>query len=433
MLGVPGWKFANENPEQSLLPQTAPSKFQKAVGNIQRDIRDVTRIGTRVGETIASAPGNIANLVLGVGNYLSGGSIPTYGQVQEKLPFSLPTSSQAKEFTSKLTGGYTDPQSSGEEFIDNVISDFTNLLLPGGNLKAANIAIKGAQSLAGNVAGKIFENMGFGKGAQTIANIGTTIGTGLVGGRLMLGNRMTTSFDQAEKVAEGQFAKAGPLVPQIRKVIKDINKRDFPAKNFINERLESLERLIDTSSGNVPISAITQRVKDLNQFYQQRNLPPGSLKELHYVAQPLRDFIENYIKTGGKEAQEFGKYYREGIDIWKGFNNSSKIGDFLSKHIQSSTLKNPIAKGILFASPWFAKIPHVVAGIGAAIGVRETAKFIDMLSNSKLAAKSFAEIGLTALNNNAGQLNRKLKAFEKAVNDYGILPEGYEWAAKLGK
>lgn len=449
---MPSWEFVEDNADKQVVPETSkpffnPKGITKGISNLKRDIRDYTRLGSRALEAALGTPGNIADLALGAANYVSGGKVPTYGDIQSKLPVSLPTSSQLKDFSSKVTGGYTNPQSEGEEFWDNVVSDFTALALPGGFKNLGKLALSAGTSLAANLASKGAKNLGFGKTGQAVAHVGTTLLSGMIGTRNSLANTMRNSFDEAEKAAAGQFANGAKLSQQIKDVMSKIDKRDFLGKDFITERLGSLKKLIDKKSPtritnfvkekfpknlpnsphSIPIDQVVQRVKDLNTFYGDKNLTKNVRGELHNVAQPLRDFLDEYSRSGTQAAKKFADSYYTARDIWQGFNNSSKIGDFLGKNVNIGTLKNPLAKAILYASPWFNKLPHVLGGVATAVGVREAAKFADLLANSKTAAKAYRDIGLSALSGSAYKANQSLKAFDRAVTDYGYLPEGAEW------
>src|SRR6185369_6976858 len=93
-------------------------------------LRTGLRTAARIGEAAVGLPGDIAQAALGAANYVSGGAVPTYGQVQEKLPISLPTSENVKQFQEKATGEYLKPQGENEQTWDDFVGLVTQLAIP---------------------------------------------------------------------------------------------------------------------------------------------------------------------------------------------------------------------------------------------------------------------------------------------------------------
>ena len=426
---IPGFKLlSGALPEEKIKPPASSLLSPKG----KEGLRDLGRTGARVAENIIGTPGDLATLLLGAGNYATGGSIPTYGQVQEKLPFSLPTTSQTREFGKELTGGILEPQSSGEALWDDIVSGFTNLALPipgAGKLTAGKAALKGVQATAGALAGKVAENMGFGKTGQAVANTVTSFLTGLTGTKLDLAKQMRNSFDQAEKLSIGKVvdnAVSNKLINKIGKVKKDVEQYTGIAKNFAEDRLKGISQWLPVetpfSDNKLPLPRLMSAVKELNEFYETAKGPERQW--LHKITQPIRDALDDYGKTGA--SPDWAKNYFQSQDIFQGFSQASKAGEFMRKHVSSESLKNPLLKGILFASPFVHKIPHAIGGITAALSAKEAVKVIDFMAHSKIGARAYKSMIVSAMNHNTHEFNKNFKAFDNALSKYGVAPAGFK-------
>ncbi|MCE5316142.1 MAG: hypothetical protein LLG04_02105, partial [Parachlamydia sp.] len=83
--------------------------------DLDREIeRNVARGTSRIGETIAGAPGDVLSMIKGfIGDLPIGGVIGEF----------LPTSKKLQDTSEKASLGYTKPQSLGEEKSDEILKD----------------------------------------------------------------------------------------------------------------------------------------------------------------------------------------------------------------------------------------------------------------------------------------------------------------------
>jgi len=148
-----------------------PSKKSEDKGYLQAGLRKVARAG----EAAGGLPGDILSGAFGLGNYATGGAVPTYEKIQEKLPLSLPTSTQTRESLKKVTGGYLEPEEGKDSFLDNVVSDLATFLTPAGSGKAkvgkAALKAAGIKAFGGNIAAKGAEALGAGEQGQALTKL----------------------------------------------------------------------------------------------------------------------------------------------------------------------------------------------------------------------------------------------------------------------
>jgi len=423
---IPGFKLLSGGVPQEQMKPPSPSK--SLLSNKGKEgLRDLGRTGARALENLAGIPGDLASLVLGAGNYATRGSIPTYAQVQEKLPVSLPTTSQVREFGKNLTGGILEPQSSGEQLWDDVVSGFTNLIapIPGtGKLTAAKTALKGVQAVAGSLAGKAAENMGFGQLGQGVANTITTLLTGIAGTKFGLKNQMQNAFDNAEKLSEGKSIGSNiteKLNHNIGKIKQDANAYKGVAKDFAESRIKDIQGWLPVKGSSLSLPRAMQGIKDLNSFYDTASKAERSW--LHKISKPLREALEEYGKAGG--APEWYKDYSQANDLYKGYNTASSVGKFMNDHVNLNTLKNPIVHGVLLASHSYHQLPKALLGLGTAFSAKEAVKIVDFMAHSKVGAQAYKNMIVSSMNHNVHEFNKNVRKFDNALTKYGVAPEGF--------
>lgn len=441
--------------------EVAPSLDSESESLVGKGIRGITRTGARVLETGLGLPGDIIGGGLAVGNYLSGGKIPTYAQIQEKLPISIPTSEDVKRATSYLSGGYTTAQTPGEETYDDVISTMASILVPlptpgkvGGAIKGARavakLGAKGAvkaavkplaraagMAVAGKGAEEVAKSYEFGPLGQTIAKMGAMGLAGLAGGRSGLKNRMTESYDLSKKEAVNKFVKTDKLKNSINSIEKIVDETDFPSKEFIKQRIESIKKPLAANSGlldssgkaltksEIPVSELINLKQGLNEYFTDPSLPHKAHKHLANAVRPLADTLKDYAK----ENKEFGKYWLPAEDIFTGLSDYSKATRFLNKHINLDTVKNVGLKAVLgYAGFKYGGTAGALGTLGAAFGARESAKFIDFISKSKEAATAYGKMFKYAKEGALKDSARELAKLDKIAEHSGFFvePEGFK-------
>lgn len=383
--------------------------FQQKADALERGI---LRTGARVGESLLGLPGDLASLGLGAANYLSGGAIPNYEQIQEKLPVSLPTTQQNREFLRKHTGEYLEPQSKLEEFADEVASDLSTLLLP----VKGKIPFKAAlgRALGANAASFFTKELGGGPLAQAGAKIGVSLLAGLPGMRGKLETTMGQAYDNARKSSGRGTADTTKLSTRARKIYDAANKGDSPNKDFIKERARAVERIADT--GKSSIADVVTLKQDLNRQVREnaQNLSKGDKKIIGSLLDEVHTILDKY----GNKNKTFGENFRQAEDIYRGLNTRSLITDVLERNLKPSKINNPIAKSILYTAGAFYSPATALKIAGGALASREIAKTFDLFKNSKEAQKYYKEFLEQALKNHGPAAARAAVKFDEAATDY---------------
>lgn len=378
----------HEVPQQVSTVQANNAETQNQESPLGTLGRGLVRTGSRIGEALATNVGDIASTGLGLGNYLTGGAIPTYESIQENLPISPPTSAQAQAFSEKLTGGYTAPQSATEEFIDNIASTATKLIGGGGLphltkalstiispqnaarvaklvLPFSGIGWKSALGLstAGEVGAKGAELLGAGPVGQQATKLGFMIAAGIPSIKQNIASTMENSYKQADAAAAGKQVNVSQTTKQLKGLYKDVVNGASPnkdiVKSIIGDTVESLERGA-TPASNRPFGPPNQTTldklirlkKDINEWYTkaerpqvkgEKHLPIGSRKYIgdlnRIISEPINEYAQNH--------PEFGKPYALAEDLYRGTKDVDFLNKWMDNHLSSSlSLKTFLPKAL---------------------------------------------------------------------------------------
>lgn len=221
----------SEQPSQEMMMEESQPQGESALGY---GARTIGRTAARVGEEVLGLPGNLIDVGLGLGSALTGNMIPTYGQIQEKLPISIPTSQNIKQgVTERLTGDYLKPKTSGEEYYDDLVGTTASLLIPGaggllkGGLKAAGKTIGKNAVLAfgADLAGRSAEKATGSPLAGGLVKVGAlALGSTLMGSK-KISTMINEQYDEARNIARtknlrGETTKLSEDLTKVNKNIK---------------------------------------------------------------------------------------------------------------------------------------------------------------------------------------------------------------------
>ncbi len=416
------WEYFNEPIAQSR-PQ--PQQDQ-SWGMPKPDAgRTLARTGARVGEALAGLPGDITNTGFALGNLASGGYIPTYEDVQNKLPISLPTSHQIKKgFTEKLTGDYLKPKNKGEEFYDEFVGDLATLALP----------IKGKVPLAGAVktalsagaAGFLGETVG-GEAGKAAAKTGTLLFSGLRGGRNKLEKSMKEAYKSADiGLTTNPKYNGIPLRNEIHKVSKWAESGiGTPEKMFIGEKAASVKKLI--KDGKIAVKDAWEAKKDINSLISSGDTPRKAIPQLELLSGKLSGILEQY---GTKKNPLFSQAYNVAEDIFKGLNKRSEVNHFLQQNFNmDKLLTNGLSKFLMGQGIYkIGGLPGVAASGAAGIGSKEAVKAFEFIKNSKQAQHYYKNIMKGAIEKNAATVARNVSGLNKAAEEYESSSNEWEYS-----
>lgn len=321
-----------------------------------RGVRDVTRAGSRVAETIAGFPGDVVQLGNSLlpkkeGNIFVESMKDTLGVVGSVLP----TSEQLKKFSEFITGGYTSPKSKTESIADEIVSDAASLGSGGAGIaKSLGVASIGTAAKYGT--GLLTEN----KGKQEAAKVGTMVLASLINPKRSAGF-VKSLYDDAKTILP---EKASVATRPIKNSLKEFNTSMAkggvqPTQfNLAKKASKDMEGIL--KGKNVNVENLLQAKVNLNTELS-RVWDKAERKELMKVKKIIDDGIASY----GSKNPEFIKKYKTADSAYGALQNSKKMMNSLKKVSNKYKLGPTSAlaeAGLLYSGGGIG--PAVAGGIG---------------------------------------------------------------------
>lgn len=381
-------------------------------GYLQSGLRKIARVG----EAAGGLPGDIASGALGLANYATGGAIPTYEKIQEKLPLSLPTSSQARQSLKKVTGEYLEPETDKDSFWDNVVSDFGSYMVPIGGAVKGSVAL--GRAIGGNVASKAAESLGFGEAGQAISKLAFNVSSMFPGSKSYFTKKSNEAYDAARSsIAKGAKESSVDLEKTLDKWHKYVNSGDksTPSKVFLRDRINAAGDHI--AKDKIPVDQAWALKKDFNKLIGDKATPLDAKKGLREMVSSLNKTLSDY----GKVNPDFGSNFNAAEDIYKGLHKASKVNEFFQENTSlKNILKNKLVKGLFGAGLYKSGVgaPGAIAGIGTAYGVGQTIKTAEFIKNSKEARKIYGEILKSSLAGDVANAGKYMKQLNQIADTY---------------
>ncbi len=415
----------NPQQEQQMAEQQANAPAEGYDTSNESLIGTVARRGlsglARAGEAIVGAPGDISDLALAGGNYLTGGALP------EKS--GLPTSQSLQEATGKLTKGYTNPTSETEKSIDNIVSIAASLFLPSKikapfinnltkiiNPKAAKIAgnvimpFSGTtwqkslkMGAAGEFGSRTAEAVGGGPLAQAASKVAFMTLAGTKGTRASLENAKEEAYATRDSfikggVNEGNVVPVTKLTRDVKEFSNRIRRSAHPDAELVGKIADEVENGLKAANkkaqsagfkNGADIKDVLRLDQNMNRWHEKASTPfVSGQQHLPETARPLIDelgrILDKPINSYGLKNPEFGFNHALGKELHAGLNAAKDVSKMLSGTTFSSNpvsyvLKN-IGKGTLIA------------------GGQKVADFYALLKESPRARQAYFEAILGATN-----------------------------------
>jgi hypothetical protein len=415
-------------------------------------VRGGVRTASRVGEALAGTPGDIAATGLGIANYLSGGAVPSYGQVQGKLPVSFPTSEQIKGAVGRATSGYTNPQGGTEETIDSAVQTFASLFLPsklkiplinnltkvlspekarlGANIIMPFSGTTWSKALGMTAAGEAAQSFAASAGAGPLGQAGAKIAAmalaGTAGGKSALESKKTQSYDQARaalgtKYSPKNTVPSKSILEPLAKIENKLGRAPVADKGLIKEILDEVKSGIGKSleetagkpgSGTrIPLEDLINQKIALNGWLERGYFPRVSGET--YLPKTVRPWINDINDVFRKELASYGKSHPKfGIpfalaeDIHAGLADINSINNFalnlgttFSNNFTSTLLKGMLKTGLKY-------------GIGPAFG-----PYVGFWKNKEVQ-KHYLEMLKSASQNSLPEFKRAAASLDKEAIKY---------------
>ena len=366
--------------------------------------RNLARGAARAGEAFLGLPGDIVQGGLGLTNL----GIEKVTGKESPLPKELPVATSdwyRQNITKPLTGEYLEPKGKIEKGIDDVIGDFTSLMVPVGPALGAGKALAAAG--LGNLASWVTEGIGGSQGQQGAAKMGAMLlATAVNPGSLK--KHMKSLYSAAEaSIPEDAVVFANPVKKQISETQKKLQYGgSTPIKNEMKYKIGELEGKID--KGRMKVKDVWAFKRDFNELIRNK----GGTPELSGIEKDLAPFVNSLdqtLKKYGDVNKKFKyKELKQADDIWQGMNVHSGIKKFLRNTV---TPKNIIVGGLFGMSH-----PHALSkGIPAALATRYGVEAIEPIVRSKAIMKYYAKTAASAALKDKNATIRNFRNLEKVV------------------
>lgn len=398
---------------------------------LKEGARHVTRTASRIGETIAGIPGAGIQLAKAAGDWLEekvplpaslkgkseANFVQRYGQ---QLVDKIPTSEDLKDITSKLTNGFTDPQSAAEEFGD----DITELaaLLFGDKSKGAAKAQKVVPKLltavgkafGAKASGKVAEAYGVGETGQFLTEMGTIGLMSLINGKT------------ATQYANGKIAKAKRLVPQnqmldTRKLTKGLESLEVDlskglstaTKNEVKSAVSEIRGKV--SGGSYPATEVMDMVHDINERMSSKKLfdelSSTEARKLKHRYGKAKTLLLDEVQQVSRVKPEAYKLWLEGMEGHATINQSQRATKFLEKHV--GKLPSKVAQGI--GIELVLGHPQAAGATAGAFAALKTTELMYRVMNSPALRKHYSGAVAAAATENLATMTSELSKLEAGL------------------
>lgn len=380
-------------------------------GDLERDIeRQQARLTSRGIETVLGTPGNIESLI----NMMTG---------REKT--TLPTSSDLKSTSEKLTKGYTAPKTEAEELSDEVVSDIAAMALPGSNSYSLfrNIGIP----IVGQLAKQGLKYGGLDDQSSTASKTGLMVAFDLLTQRSKGGARKvaTDLLDKAEKaVPQGTLVSAKSLDAALTNLEHNLKKGgSHPEKAEALSKIKEISDKID--HGHIDLHELIPFRKSLSAWTKKfggfdLSLPGETKKGIINNLNKVKDIVIRESTKAGEHLPEFADNWRLGNEAFAAYARSNVVSNAVAKasHNLSSAVKHLFGVGastaaVLATGGAKAGVPIALAGAAAYPGI----KLFLRVQKSPVLAKYYKNVMNGALKGNASQVSNNLAALDKALQE----------------
>lgn len=424
-------QLERQQPQQQL-PQVEGEESPLAYG-----ARNLIRGGARAFESVAGAPGDLISAGLGAANYLSGGTTPTYGDLQKNSPVSIPTSENIKESLGKHTKGYTNPQSGAEEVFDDVIGTAAAIFGPG-KLKQLAAPYKGLKAaskvllpfggivskeralgmaLAGTGAGLTAEAFDFGPIGQGVAKMLAMTAAGTAGTRAKLERLRNIKYAARDAAFKDKFVspkEAQHLLDSISRSETLTSHAGRPESKILTGIKQGtytqLQNAMAQNNGKLPVSAVLKTKEYLNEWKGRPNKAPIGGGE--YLPENLRKDFGSFVKTATDPLEHLASYSKQGaLDsaIADNLHKGLKTADAIKKSLED----NKDILGSIKSGP-VKELFHLFMG-GAKSGYNKVKVMGSLLAKSSLARKVYGDALKAAAEKDMQAFARHIAKLDKIV------------------
>lgn len=388
----------------------------KETSNIPRNI---ARSMARGLETALGSPSDLLSLILRGGT--KAGEAIGLGdkeslEKEQKIQKYLPTSSFLREKVTKpLTGKYLEPQSSGEEMSDEIISDAVGLLLPIKGTKGFKtgkrilqaIGTSGSSNYLSDFAGKL----GVSEKGKTAIKLGSMIILSSLnpGGAK---KHVSSLYKEAEQAIKGNpLVNAKSLKSNLRGLKMDLKQGlEAPTEKAVISKIDALDKKI--KGGRVSVNELWSSKRSINEE-MAKSLFESPTKATRARAKNLfkkiNKDINKELSLYGKENPKFGKAFRSAEEGFGILSQSELIGNFIKRNAKYSPV-SAVLYPLIHAAP-----TATIGGAAAGGALYKSGQLGYRIAKSPTLAKYYGEVVKSAAQQNAVAMNRSLKKLDEEL------------------
>ena len=370
--------------------------------------RNATRLGSRVIETIGGIPGEVEQ----IGNLIQSGTFDFLEKIgpkskvprEELVKRRLPTSSELKEKSIELTGGYTAPKDEPEKMADEFASTVSSLLGPMKFRKALGIAALGTAARKGT------EVLGLGETSQEAAKLGTMLVSSMINPKGVK-QLYTNLYNEAENlVPQGTSVPSKKMEENLYKLRDKLSAGiEAPSEKAVIDDIDRV--LAKVKDGRVQVNemmatnrSINEKMGDPELLKRGKNLYPQLKKEINNV-------INSYDKP------DFLKAWNGANESFGALHESQKISRFIQKNIGNKPVAGTIIAGLAETAGGHPEF--VLPTIGASIVGAGAVKGIELMKriiSSPILRKYYGEVILNASKENSRAMISSYEKLENEIN-----------------
>lgn len=415
-----------ELPQFELPQDTAPIRWEQYRApedrtTLEEARRHVSRIGSRIGETIVGLPGDVIQMVKWLDS-----KMPKVPQLLQREPTflqkrgremleQLPTSGELTEKMSEITSGFTDPQGTLEEFGDGIIELSSALLMGKDPTKIKNVIGALAKATTAKGTRKAVEKLGAGEKLQFATEMGTLFLMGL------LDKKTANKFvsDKYEKargmIPEGTMITTEALTSELEGLERDLSKGlSTASKNEVKAAVSELR--VKVSGGAYPAEELVDAFHDINERMSSKRLfdelSKTERKKLKFRYDKFKDKVTSEIGKYGEANPDFFSEWAEANQAYKTIADSKQVTNFLEGHIG----KLPPKLAGSMAVEVFLGHPEVAVGTAGTFAGLKMGELMYRIGKNSSLQKHYLEIikaateeNLPAMVNSLNRLDRGLK------------------------
>jgi len=404
-------------------------------GNIDAGVRHTLRTGARVAETTLGLLGDMREVSKSAGGWLGDkvrslmGKEPLTEEQKNlldkqlepnswnligRLSEALPTSQDIREnATQKLTGNYLEPQTSGEEFSDELFSDLAALLLPAkgakGQLKIPFARAIGT-TLFANTSGEVAKAYGLDPTETGYVKMGAMLLAGFMGRGGARNYAKSLYVEALDMIPEGTVMNARSTLKQLDSYIVTLKKGGIsPQKQPALSLANQLKQKIMQTGGDLKVEELPAFRQSINDY--RFNRQAGLTDSGRYFLDRFDDIINKQLMDYGKQNPAFLNKYREANTGLAGFKQSNKIASYISKKIDISKLS---PETILSLGMNITK-PSVLATLGTSMGTAKAAQIIHRIGKNPVLRQYYLNVLHSSLKDNLPGLVRNLNKLDSEL------------------